>query len=92
MAQKLNATCKVCGKQYHYCKDCEKLGSWRAVACSPECWIKWVEMIDARDKKAETPVEPIAHENAEELESVEEQKVEPQPQPRGRIKRKDARG
>ena len=49
MAQELNATCKICGKPYHYCKDCEKFGSWRAVACSPECWTEWVNRITARN-------------------------------------------
>lgn len=35
MAEYLNAVCKVCGKKYHHCEMCEQIGSWRAVACSP---------------------------------------------------------
>lgn len=41
MAKKPNAICKICGKPYYYCRDCERLGSWRVVACSPECWQEW---------------------------------------------------
>lgn len=48
MAEYLNAVCKVCGKKYHHCEMCEQIGSWRAVACSPECWNIWVDTVRAR--------------------------------------------
>lgn len=31
-----NKECWICGKTYNYCPKCEKVGSWRAIACSPE--------------------------------------------------------
>lgn len=59
MSEYLNATCKVCGKKYHHCMKCEQVGSWRAVACSPECWNIWVdvvrERIAAENAAAEAP-------------------------------------
>ena len=59
MAEYLNAVCKVCGKKYHHCEMCEQIGSWRAVACSPECWNIWVDTVRAR-KAAETAAqEPV---------------------------------
>lgn len=64
MAEYLNAVCKVCGKKYHHCEKCEQIGSWRAVACSPECWNIWVDTVRARkaaeaaakESVVETPV------------------------------------
>ena len=40
MAYKVQRPCKVCGKLYTPCADCENDKSafhWRTVACSPEC-------------------------------------------------------
>lgn len=36
-----NAVCTVCGKKYHVCQSCRKIGSfvpWRTVADSPACY------------------------------------------------------
>ena len=53
-----NAICKVCGKAYHHCKDCDRIpGQWRMVACSPECWIKWVEIIESRSPNQKQDIE-----------------------------------
>lgn len=39
MAERIpNHTCQKCGKRYYACPDCERNGSWRAIACSPECY------------------------------------------------------
>lgn len=59
MAYKVQRPCKVCGKLYTPCADCEKDKSafhWRTVACSPECGKKYFEMVmKARNKsKAKT--------------------------------------
>ena len=59
MAKYLNAVCKVCGKKYHHCEMCEQIGSWRAVACSPECWNIWVDTVRARKAAEAAAQEPV---------------------------------
>lgn len=59
MAEYLNAVCKVCGKKYHHCEMCEQIGSWRAVACSPECWNIWVDTVRARKAAEAAAKEPV---------------------------------
>lgn len=59
MAEYLNAVCKVCGKKYHHCDMCEQIGSWRAVACSPECWNIWVDTVRARKAAEAAAQEPV---------------------------------
>lgn len=62
MEKKPNTTCKICGKRYYHCKDCERINSWRLVACSPECWNIWCDQIEARrnPKANEAAVEEVA--------------------------------
>lgn len=59
MTEYLNAVCKVCGKKYHHCDMCEQIGSWRAVACSPECWNIWVDTVRARKAAEAAAKEPV---------------------------------
>ena len=59
MAEYLNAVSKVCGKKYHHCEKCEQIGSWRAVACSPECWNIWVDTVRARKAAEAAAQEPV---------------------------------
>ena len=59
MDEYLNAVCKVCGKKYHHCEKCEQIGSWRAVACSPECWNIWVDTVRARKAAEAAAKEPV---------------------------------
>ena len=59
MAEYLNAVCNVCGKKYHHCEKCEQIGSWRAVACSPECWNIWVDTVRARKAAEVAAKEPV---------------------------------
>ena len=35
MQNNINHWCKVCGTGYYACDDCDRLGNWRATACSP---------------------------------------------------------
>ena len=67
MAEYLNAVCKICGKKYHHCEMCEQIGSWRAVACSPECWNIWVPVVEAPVIE-ETPI--ITYEDSRPAEDV----------------------
>ena len=79
MSDYLNAECKVCGKKYHHCAKCEQVGSWRAVACSPECWNIWVDVVReriaaeeaAKKTAAEAPIEEAAPTTYEDLRTAE---------------------
>lgn len=51
--QKSNHICKnpECRKHYYACDRCDKLHSWRSVACSVECYKKYMDLvIEARTK------------------------------------------
>lgn len=73
MAYKVQKPCKVCGKMFTPCADCERDKSafhWRTVACSVECGKKYFEMVmKARSKttaKKKVQVKPpVAAERAE---------------------------
>lgn len=41
--------CKICGKLYKYCPDCERIGSWKAVADNVVCYSIYIIMIEYRD-------------------------------------------
>ena len=57
---KATRICKVCGKEYEYCKTwlSENKFRWQDVACSPECGAKYFALIEASRK--EKPAETIA--------------------------------
>lgn len=40
-----NTTCRVCGRGYFCCADSRAANSWRAVACSPECYREYMRRI-----------------------------------------------
>ncbi|MBQ0036428.1 MAG: hypothetical protein KBT35_05880 [Firmicutes bacterium] len=73
MAYKVQKPCKVCGKMYTPCGDCENDKSafhWRTVACSIGCGKKYFELVEKERNKNTTDiinVEPI-----EEIEDVDE--------------------
>lgn len=57
MAEKIpNHTCKYskCGKRYYACDGCEKIGSWRIVACCPEHYQAYILEIEEKEKIIET--------------------------------------
>lgn len=49
---KPNTKCRVCGKEYFCCSDSRKIGSWRTMACSTECFKEYMERIE----KARNPI------------------------------------
>ena len=73
MAYKVQKPCKVCGKMFTPCADCERDKTafhWRTVACSVECGKKYFEMVmKARSKttvkKKAQAKPPVAAEAAE---------------------------
>ena len=61
------------------CPDCERNGSWRSVACSPECYIAYVDAVTAiresesQSKQVEVITEEVVSENkAIELVEIED--------------------
>ena len=51
--------CKVCGKEYEYCKTFAPADKfrWQDVACSPECGAEYFARVDAaRNNKADETV------------------------------------
>nr|DAF83939.1 MAG TPA: CHC2 zinc finger protein [Caudoviricetes sp.] len=35
-----NRRCNYCGKKYYVCLACERVGSWKTICCSRECYYK----------------------------------------------------
>lgn len=75
---KVQKSCKVCGRMYTPCADCESDKTafhWRTVACSRECGKKYFEMVlNARKQKTESVDSEI-----ERIETVEVVEFEEQP-------------
>ena len=69
MPYKVQKPCKVCGKLYTPCSDCERDKTafhWRTVACSMKCGMEYFRMVEeARKPKLET-TEVIVEEIVEE--------------------------
>ena len=53
---KPNHICKnpECRKHYYACDHCDRTKSWRSVACSPECYQKYVDLVIAERSKGKT--------------------------------------
>lgn len=89
MAYKVQKPCKVCGKLYTPCSDCERDKTtfhWRTVACSVKCGMEYFKLVEeARKPNVEKKVievketvsediETVSVENAETVEEVIEKK------------------
>lgn len=89
MPYKVQKPCKVCGKLYTPCSDCERDKTafhWRTVACSVQCGMEYFRMVEeARKPKVEEKeievkeivseeIETISEENAEVVEEIVEKK------------------
>lgn len=48
-----NTECKVCGEMYYSCRTCGEVNHWKAVACSPEHYVQYVEQVYAERNKKE---------------------------------------
>ena len=59
---KVQKPCRVCGKMYTPCPDCENDKSafhWRSVACSRECAMEYFRRIEeSRNSETITKVKP----------------------------------
>lgn len=57
MASKIQKPCRVCGKMFTPCADCENdktMFRWKRVACSPECAKEYFRRIE-ESRKLLTP-------------------------------------
>lgn len=57
-----NHICKACGKAYYACPDCDRVNSWKSMACSPQCYQKYMQMV----LEARTPADMQKDEPPEE--------------------------
>ena len=62
-----NTECRICGKRYYSCLSCSTLNHWKAVACCPEHFAEYVELIN----KSRAKSGDIINENTNEPESGE---------------------
>lgn len=71
---KVQKPCKVCGKMYTPCADCENdktMFRWRTVACSIECGRKYFELVEnARKSNKESSDSTENMENEAVVETV----------------------
>jgi predicted RNA-binding protein len=51
--QKPNHECKICGKKYYACISCDKVNHWKSVACCPEHYAQYVELVTNERNKTE---------------------------------------
>ena len=71
--------CKVCGKEYEYCKTWNSTDKfrWQDVACSPECGAKYFARIEASRSGNTQKADEVSNvEVAEELTAFEEEVIE----------------
>lgn len=47
---KPNTKCRVCGREYYCCSDSRKIGAWKAMACSPDCFKEYMSRIEESRK------------------------------------------
>lgn len=46
----MTKNCKVCGKAYKFCPDCEPTASYKEIVDTPTCYAAWLTVIEYRDK------------------------------------------
>lgn len=51
--------CRVCGKSYFCCIDSKKMGAWKSMACSPECFKIYMKRIETSRKPSFSKVTTI---------------------------------
>lgn len=80
MPYKVQKPCKVCGKLYTPCSDCERDRTafhWRTVACSVKCGMEYFRMVEeARKPKVEEKVIEVKEIVSEEIETVSDGNAE----------------
>lgn len=90
MSYKVQKPCKICGKMYTPCSDCEtdeKTFHWRKVACSYECGQKYLEKVLA--ERAIPTISNLVTDNTEKLDTNHESETERVKKYRGDVKKID---
>ncbi len=68
MANKVQKPCKICGKMFTPCADCENdktMFRWKRVACSPECAKEYFAKIEeSRRSNVEPEITKVVHSNS----------------------------
>lgn len=73
MGNKIKKQCRICGKMFTPCADCEndqKIFRWRKVACSPVCAKKYFKKIEETRHQKNTDNE-IATVNKKKFEAID---------------------
>lgn len=60
---KPNTKCRVCGKEYFCCADSRRIGGWKSMACSQECFKEYMRRIEESRTKKETTNKAILSSN-----------------------------
>lgn len=74
--QKPNHICRVCGKQYYACLSCDKINHWKSVACCPEHYVKYVDLVTKERNKVESVEHTIENTGNEIDKKIDEVVVE----------------
>lgn len=79
MGYKVQKPCKVCGKMYTPCYDCERDKTafhWRTVACSMKCGVEYFKMVEeARNPKSIDKTNTIKLETENKINDKKEKRV-----------------
>lgn len=70
-----NHRCKTCGEEYYACNDCDKLNSWRAVACCIDHYVAYCERVEKARAAELDPKNKIPEQiesQSEEIEDIDE--------------------
>lgn len=67
--------CRVCGKEYTACRT-PRLGedafNWREVACSPECGMKYFQMVEEARHGKKVTVKKVRHVELPKVDPIED--------------------
>lgn len=76
MATKVQKPCKICGKMFTPCADCENdktMFHWKRVACSPECAKEYFAKIEeSRRSKAKPEISQAIHNDSLSISGVDD--------------------
>lgn len=74
-----NTECRICGKEYYACRKCDELNHWKSVACCPQHYAEYVEVVTKiRNKTIEKELIEIETKNKDKVvETLSKKKSKP---------------